>query len=100
MLDLAPHHLKIVEGILRDHLPTHIVWAFGSRTKATARKHSDLDIAIISETPLSFTQLGAIQEAFSDSDLPFRVDVVDWATAAPGFRAIVERDRVVLQSPP
>ena len=98
MLDLAPQHLKIVLDILRNHVPDRAVWAFGSRVKGTARRYSDLDLAIISGMPLSFLLLGAMQEAFSDSDLPFRVDLLDWALAAPNFRRIVEQDRFVLQA--
>jgi type I restriction enzyme S subunit len=41
--------------------------------------------------------LGAIAEDFSDSDLPWKVDVVDWATTAESFRKIIERDKVVVQ---
>ncbi|MBF0323032.1 MAG: restriction endonuclease subunit S, partial [Magnetococcales bacterium] len=47
--------------------------------------------------PLGFKRLGQLHDAFSVSTLPFRVDVVDWATTAEGFRGIIERDRVVVQ---
>ena len=39
----------------------------------------------------------AIMEAFSESDLPYRVDVVDWVSAGESFRKIIEWDRVVVQ---
>ena len=41
--------------------------------------------------------LPVIVDAFSESDLPYRVDVVDWAKTDAGFRKIIERDRVVVQ---
>ena len=34
---------------------------------------------------------------FSESDLPYKVDVVDWATTSAAFREIIERDRVVVR---
>jgi len=98
MLDFAPGHLKIVRDILREHVPSRTVWAFGSRTKGTARRYSDLDLAILGEAPLTLGQPCAIQEAFSESDLPFRVDLLDWATTAPSFRLLVEQDRIVVQA--
>lgn len=98
MLDVAPGHLKIVRDILREHVPDRTVWAFGSRTKGTARRYSDLDLAILGEAPLTLGQRGAIQEAFSESDLPFRVDLLDWATTSPGFRSLIEQDRIVVQA--
>jgi hypothetical protein len=60
-------------------------------------KHSDLDLAVIGEQPLSMGVSGALAEAFSESDLPWRVDVVDWATTSETFRRIIERDKVVVQ---
>jgi type I restriction enzyme S subunit len=38
-----------------------------------------------------------MREDFSESDLPFRVDILDWATTSEPFRRIVERDKVVIQ---
>jgi type I restriction enzyme S subunit len=32
------------------------------------------------------TTLGLLNEAFAESDLPWRVDVVDWASTAPEFQ--------------
>jgi predicted nucleotidyltransferase len=99
MLDLSPEHLAIVQQILRTYTPDHPVWAFGSRVKGTSRRTSDLDLAIITETPLPLTVTGLLQEAFSESDLPFRVDIVDWATTAPSFRKIIEQDHLDLTPP-
>jgi len=42
------------------------------------------------DTPFDFRQLAALKDAFADSDLPFRVDVVDWAATGDAFRAIIE----------
>ncbi len=39
----------------------------------------------------------ALADAFEQSDLPWRVDVVDWATTDDAFRRIIERDHVVIQ---
>lgn len=96
-IDIAPEDWAIVEDILRRHVPDLEVWAFGSRAQHKARRYSDLDLAIISPTPLSFSLLGRLKDDFSDSDLPWRVDVLDWATTSPEFRAIVARDKVVVQ---
>ena len=97
MLDLAPGELAIVRDILRKHVPDLAVRAFGSRVQGTARRYSDLDLAVIAATPLPFDLIGRLREDFSESDLPFRVDVVDWATTSEPFRRVVERDNVVIQ---
>jgi predicted nucleotidyltransferase len=97
MLDLSPDDLAIVQNILRKHVPDREVWAFGSRVTGSARRYSDLDLAIITDAPLSFKIRGDMTEDFSESDLPFRVDILDWATTRDNFRRIVEKDRVVVQ---
>jgi type I restriction enzyme S subunit len=98
-IDIEPYHLRIVTDILRRHVPRHPVWAFGSRATGTAKPYSDLDLAIITDQPLPLASQAALAEAFSESDLPWRVDVVDWSTTSESFRKIIARDKVVLQPP-
>jgi len=40
-----------------------------------------------------------LADDFSESDLPFKVDIVDWATTGERFRKIIEAERIVLQPP-
>ena len=98
MIDISPGDLKIVRDILRKHVPDREVWAFGSRAKRTAKRYSDLDLAVITDTPMSFEVSGALREDFSESDLPWRVDIVDWATTSEAFRRVIEQDKVMVQS--
>jgi type I restriction enzyme S subunit len=51
---------------------------------------------VISKQPLPLDVLAGLAEDFSESDLPWRVDVVDWAATSESFRKIIERDKVVL----
>jgi predicted nucleotidyltransferase len=90
MLDLVPEQLAEVRRILQLHVPGRRVRAFGSRVLGTARPFSDLDLAVMGETPLDFRQLSALKDAFAESNLPFRVDVVDWAATSESFRGIIE----------
>lgn len=96
-IDIRPDHWEIVQGILKKHVPLYEVWAFGSRAKWTAKEYSDLDLAIITDRPLSLDVSASLSDDFSESDLPWRVDVVDWATTSESFRKIIERDKVVVQ---
>jgi predicted nucleotidyltransferase len=97
-LDMEPRHWAIVQQILTQHLPGLPVWAFGSRTKGTAKPHSDLDLAVITTEPLSLQQAACVAEAFSESDLPWRVDVVDWALTSEAFRCLIKTHCVVVQA--
>ena len=98
LIDICPDHLRMVNGILQKHVPRYEVWAFGSRARRTSKPHSDLDLCVVSDKPLAYSILGALADDFSDSDLPWKVDVVDWATTSESFRKIIERDKVVVQA--
>jgi type I restriction enzyme S subunit len=98
-IDLSPAHWGLVYSILQKHVPQYPVWAFGSRAKWTAKPFSDLDLAIITTQALDWTVSAELTDDFSESDLPFKVDVVDWATTSAAFRSIIEADKVVVQLP-
>lgn len=96
-IDVRADHWEIVRRILQQHVPQYEVWAFGSRAKWTAKQHSDLDLAVITDQPLPLAVNAALVDDFTESDLPWRVDVVDWATTSESFRRIIERNKVVVQ---
>jgi type I restriction enzyme S subunit len=96
-IDIRPAHWRIVRDILQKHVPQYAVWAFGSRAKWTAKPYSDLDLAIITDQPLPLAASASLTDDFSESDLPWRVDVVDWAITSEAFRQVIEQNKVVVQ---
>jgi len=97
MLQLEPDHLHIVKSILKKNIPKKHAVIFGSRVTTTFKPHSDIDICVMDKHPLSFKKLADLREAFSESDLPMRVDIVDWASITPEFRAIIKMAFVEIQ---
>jgi predicted nucleotidyltransferase len=92
-IDLSPGHLATVKGILAAHVPGHAVWAFGSRVSGSAWRFSDLDLAIDGQEPLACEQKANLRLAFSESNLPFTVDLVDLRRCSADFaRAIAIAD--------
>lgn len=96
-LDFTPEQLAIVREILAKHLPDREVRAFGSRVSGTAKKFSDLDLVVMGDDPVPLSILSALEEAFSESDLPFKVDVVDWAAADENFRRVVWEEGLIVK---
>lgn len=90
---LTPDERRIVDAILARLVPTVSVCVFGSRaTGQHARRYSDLDLALMTREPLPPDQLAELAEAFEESDLPWTVDVIDWAAAGAVFRQRVAAD--------
>jgi predicted nucleotidyltransferase len=90
MIDLALNQLDMVKRILAEHVPEAEARAFGSRVRGRARRFSDLDLVLGAEEPIDPRGLEALKDAFSESDLPIRVDVLDWQTIPESFRNVIE----------
>jgi uncharacterized protein len=94
---LAADHRRLVLDILRAHLPrSSKAWVFGSRATGRARRYSDLDLAIDAGRPLTLDEIAILTEAFSESDLPYRVDVIDWREIDDRWRERIAAERVAL----
>jgi type I restriction enzyme S subunit len=85
-IDLEPHLLQRVRSILRQHVPDCEVWAFGSRVGSSSKSFSDLDLAVIAAKELPTRQLALLAHAFEHSDLPIKIDVLDWNAASQAMR--------------
>ena len=96
-LDVRADHLAMVHSILGKRIPDLEVWAFGSRVTGGASAVSDLDLAIISNEALSFEIMAALRDDFSESNIPYKVDVLDWAMIDPSFQTIIRQQHLVLQ---
>jgi predicted nucleotidyltransferase len=97
MIDVPPVHLIAVKSILRKYVPDCEVRAFGSRVAGTSKEYSDLDLAIVGKEKISDAILFALKEDFQDSDLPFRVDVLDLNAISKEFRQVVDEKYEVIQ---
>ena len=94
---LPAEHRRLVLNILRANLPESTkVWVFGSRATRRARRYSDLDLAIDAGRPLTLDEIGGLTEAFSDSDLPYKVDIVDCRNIEDRWRQTIMAERVAL----
>lgn len=99
-LHLPDTYLHMVQAVLRQHAPEATVWAYGSRVNGDHHEASDLDLVLRhpSATPCPPGQLNALREAFSDSNLPLLVQLVDWVRIPAAFQAEIEAGYVVVQS--
>jgi len=98
-IDLPADHRNLVLTILAAHLPQgSAAWVFGSRATGRARRHSDLDLAIDAGRRLTLDERARLTEAFSESDLPYKVDVVDWHAIDDRFRRMIAAEREELGS--
>lgn len=91
---ITPAQWKIVFDILQKHVPNKEIFAFGSRARHTEKPYSDLDLIIVSDSSLPLSQLAAIEHAFSESDLPFKVDIIDSTAITPQFHEQIKTEKI------
>ncbi len=93
MINLEKQYLEIVKNILKKYPYTFYI--FGSRTKGKAKKLSDLDLCFMDNIPLHTKAI--IEEEFAESNLPFKVDLMDWNQLPLTFQNQIRNDLVILQ---
>ena len=97
-LILEDRHRTLARRILRAFAPHCEAWVFGSRaTGRNVRKSSDLDIALVSNPPMDWSDLEDLRDLFAASNLPMRVDLVALDSLPPLVRRNVEAEHVVLR---
>ena len=95
-ISVSDSELKIIKDILKRHLSECQVWAFGSRVNGGAKPHSDLDLAVVSAKEISPITFGQLNEEFSESNLSFRVDIVDMNHVSQNFRQLIEKSYIII----
>ncbi|MDR1964867.1 MAG: nucleotidyltransferase domain-containing protein [Planctomycetaceae bacterium] len=95
-LTLEPVDLAMVLAILRRRIPDRTVWVFGSRANGKARKNSDLDLVIQGSEAIPNDLYNQLVEDFDESDLPIRVDLLDWNRIDNDFKPYINKNHVVL----
>ncbi len=88
IIQLEPKYLAIVKEILKKNEIN--AYVFGSRSKNTAKKLSDLDLCL--KENYNKSAVRKLQDAFEESDLPFKVDIVVWSELSESFKNHIEND--------
>ena len=88
-IDAPAGALEVVLRALSRHVPNRDIRVMGSRAEGRSKPFSDLDLRA----------LGQLRDAFDDSNLPFAVDIIEWASCSDGFRRLVETHAKPFRSP-
>ena len=91
MIDVPIQHILSIKQILHKHIPGVDVRAFGSRVSGATKTYSDLDLVIMGKHKIDATTLMDLKEDFADSDIPFRVEIIDWHAITNEFQKIIEQ---------
>ena len=90
MIAVSPSEMEIILKIIKKHIHDCDVLAFGYRLKWRHNDASDLDLAIVGSEQLSIGTLAEIKEDFMESDIPYKVDILDYHRISPAFRKVID----------
>jgi len=93
-VDIHPHDKEILYSLLSRYLPNTPVWAYGSRIMGNALPWSDLDLVVFTQAKQKY-QLSLLKEALEESNLPFRIDLLEWDWLSDDFRANIKASHTV-----
>ena len=94
MINIKPKHLEIVLGIIGKY--NYNFYAFGSRITDKIKKFSDLDLFYTEDIPEKI--ITNIEDEFEESDLPHKVDIVDYKKCDKSFQKIMKSKYVKLKN--
>ena len=93
MIHLSDKELQLIKSILAKY--PYQFYAFGSRVKGKQKKYSDLDLCYKDQIPDSVITL--MYEDFELSNLPFKVELLNWHRCDLDFQKSIEKDLVRLE---
>jgi predicted nucleotidyltransferase len=70
------------------------VYLFGSRANNSSNTHSDIDIALLANVPISLFKLAELRDTFEQSHLLVSIDLVDLNQVDEAFKAKVLKDGI------
>mgnify|MGYP000489054999 CR=1 FL=1 len=89
MIDLDIKYINFIKKDISKYLSNFEIYLFGSRAKGTARKYSDIDIAILSDELTSDIKL-KLEANFENSTLPYKIDIIDLKTISHEFKDLIK----------
>jgi predicted nucleotidyltransferase len=100
-INLKPEYLAVTRKILDTYVPEAEVWVYGSRINEDSHEASDIDMVVRNPNNLTLPQknINELKAAFTESDLPILVDILDWAQLSESFHERIIKHYVVAKEP-
>jgi predicted nucleotidyltransferase len=88
---------KIV-AVISALMPQVNIYLFGSRARGTHAQWADIDIALDGGKELPRADVDEIKSMFKESNILYRIDVVDFHSVTPLMQQQILQDRIIWKS--
>jgi uncharacterized protein len=85
---------KII-AVISALIPDAKIYLFGSRARGTNAERADIDIALDAGRPLPQRDVDEVKSMFRESNIMYKVDVVDFYQINEAMKEEILRERVV-----
>ena len=68
---------------------------FGSRSRGNARDASDIDLAVVSDSPVR-KEISILREQLEESVLPYSIDIVEFSDVTKTFQKKIEQEGILI----
>lgn len=92
-LDEKTKH-KII-AVISALMPNVKIYLFGSRARGTNSSRADIDIALDGGKPLAIEDVDEIKSMFKESNIMYRIDVVDFHQVSELMRNEISKEKVI-----
>jgi predicted nucleotidyltransferase len=76
---VTPEQKKILIRMIHEYFPEVQIHFFGSRRSGKHKPSSDLDLCLKADSALDPVRFSKLQAELVESELPFKVDLIDWS---------------------
>ena len=89
---------KMLEELFHKYLPGVEVWAYGSRVNGKSHEGSDLDLVLRGADleQINFSKFMNVKDALTESNIPFLVEIKDWAMIPKSFHEEIKKNYYIL----
>lgn len=95
-VDIEKKYLDQVKSIINSVLQndTLKIYVFGSRATGKAKKYSDLDIALKSNTKIDSEKMSKLAIELENTTIPYEIDIIDLNNITDSFKKCIEKNLV------
>ncbi len=97
MINVGKQYLETIKRVLHKHVNNAEIRVFGSRLNEDVKKYADLDMVIVAKEKIALKVVTRMKEELEESDIPFRVDILDWHEISNDFKKIINKNYEVLK---
>ena len=97
-MDIEEKYKNKIINVLSALFPNAKIYLFGSRARKTNREFSDIDIALDAGRPLENVDVGEARDMLAESNIPYKIDVLDLHSVPEEMRAIIIKEKIVWKS--